>query len=77
MFLAVVSFTVPLAAPLEVWHSWIKRYKKVYSSEREEARRKQIWLGNVLNISEHNSKNLTFVIQLNQFADLVSIFSKS
>jgi hypothetical protein len=46
---------------------------KVYLNESEEASRKQIWLRNLLKISDHNSRNLTFVMELNQFADLVSI----
>ena len=73
VFLAVVSVAVGLAGTWEGWHLWQQRHKKVYLNESEEASRKQIWLRNLLKISDHNSRNLTFVMELNQFADLVSL----
>ena len=61
------------AGTREKWHLWKERHNKVYLNESEEASRKQTWLRNLLKISDHNSRNVTFVMELNQFADLVSI----
>ena len=72
VFLAVVSAAVGLVGTQEAWYLWKERHKKEYLNESEEASRKQIWLRNFLKISDHNSRNQTFVMQLNQFADMVS-----
>jgi C1A family cysteine protease len=70
IFLTIVSVAVGQAGTREKWHLWKERHMKVYLNESEEASRKQIWLRNLLKISDHNSRNLTFVMELNQFADL-------
>ena len=72
VFLAVVALTVTHGMLLDKWRSWKERHKKLYSSVREEKERKQIWLRNVREILHHNSGNDTFVMQPNQFADMVS-----
>ena len=57
---------------LQEWQWWKEINQKVYSTEDEVVSRKEIWMRNARKISEHNSRNETFVMQLNKFADLVS-----
>lgn len=75
IFLVLVSVTVGQDALLESWNLWKHQHRKVYSSEKEEANKKQTWLANLRNISHMNLENLSFVMKLNQFADMVSIIT--
>ena len=76
VFLAIVSLTAAQVTLLEnKWHSWKERHRKLYSSVKEEADRKQTWLRNVREILHHNSGNHTFMMQPNQFSDMVSHYN--
>ena len=77
VFLAVVALTAAHGMLLDKWHSWKERHKKLYSTVREEEDRKQTWLTNVREILRHNSGNHTFVMQPNQFCDMVSHYIPS
>ena len=72
VFLAVVSVVLGKTALLAMWDSWLERHQKTYS-ESEASTRKIIWMKNAQRILHLNSKNYSFVMQLNQFADLVSL----
>lgn len=72
LFLAVVSVIAANDTLVDKWHSWKTQYRRVYTSEKEEEYRKQTWLNNLHKISHLNSYNHTFVMQLNQYSDLVS-----
>lgn len=72
VLLAIFSLTVGQDILADTWHSWRERYRKVYSSAGEAARRQQIWMRNFEKISSHNSRNHSYSVNLNQFADFVS-----
>ena len=77
VLLALVCLAVGEDAILGTWHSWKNRHRKVYSSAEEETRRMETWLGNLHEISRHNSlENQAFELKLNQFADMVSSSKK-
>ncbi|ESP02434.1 hypothetical protein LOTGIDRAFT_172091 [Lottia gigantea] len=52
------------------WHSWKKKYGKVYSNPKEELYRRTIWQKNLLYVRNHNEKSdKEFLLHINQFAD--------
>jgi C1A family cysteine protease len=57
---------------LPSFDSWTKTYNKSYSNYSEYNNRHIIYTSNLLKISEHNSKNHTWTMDVNQFADLTS-----
>lgn len=73
VFLGVVSVIAADDTIVGKWHSWKTQHRRVYTSKREEEYRKQTWLSNFHKISNLNSYNHTFVMQLNQYSDLVSL----
>ena len=58
---------------LDKWNLWKARHRKVYSSHKEESNRRLTWLRNYQEITQHNSANYSFVLQQNQFSDLVRL----
>jgi len=51
---------------------WVREYKKSYKGTKEFNLRQKIFAANMKLIQEHNAKNLSFTLGLNQFADLTN-----
>lgn len=56
----------------EEWKQWKEEHSVLYASIEEEMYRYSIWLDNMKYIIQHNDKNLSFTLKMNQFGDLVS-----
>ena len=71
----VLSACLACAAAIaeEEWQGWKDKHYKVYSTPGEEGSRLSIWKENYQKILEHNMANHSFVLGLNEFADMVSI----
>ena len=70
--LALCSLVVFAAAhPIDDWTSFKTQYGKSYESTTEEDLRMQIWRDHSNFIIEHNKRNATFTMAMNQFGDLV------
>ena len=54
------------------FYEWMNIYSKSYSSEDEESVRKAIYDENVAKVIAHNSKNYSWTMGVNKFADLTS-----
>jgi len=64
-----------VAAQTEVdvaFSKWVTKYTKQYKGTKEFNLRKKIFTQNYQMIEEHNAKNLSFTMGLNQFADLTN-----
>ena len=63
------------------WVHWKKAHSKLYTSSQEDDLRYQIYRSNVLKIQDHNERanngEFTFVVGVNQFADLTQAEFKS
>ena len=57
---------------LPSFNTWINTYNKSYLNENEYVYRQSIYLSNLVKISVHNSKNYSWTMGVNQFADLTS-----
>jgi len=57
---------------LLVFKEWAKDFAREYSGVENAAHRYKIWLENLQGIAEHNSKQSSYKLRLNQFADLTS-----
>ena len=57
---------------IDEWRRWKLNYEKVYQTEEEDSFRMRIWQQNYKLIQKHNSANLSYKLELNHFADLVS-----
>jgi len=55
---------------IHVFREWSKDYNRNYHTIEEETLRYKIWYENLGRISQTNSKNLSYKLRLNQFADL-------
>lgn len=78
IFLVALRLEVTYALPntrvmlyKEEWNSWKEEHNMKYPTWNEEIKRYSIWEENKKFIEEHNSKNLSFVLRMNQFGDLV------
>ena len=57
------------------WYSWKLDHEKFYQDSNQENMRRMIWYENYRLISQHNSAaNHSYALELNEFADLVSIY---
>ena len=54
------------------WRLWKAKYSKSYGSVDEESKRLSIWLKNKAYVTEHNSMETSFELEMNQFADMTS-----
>jgi len=52
------------------FHSYVKQYNKKYESAIEYERRLSIFSDSVLEVEEHNSKNLSWTKKINEFSDM-------
>jgi C1A family cysteine protease len=55
-----------------VFEEWAKDFERAYTSIEDTAYRYKIWLDNLYGIVAHNSKQSSYKLRLNQFADLTS-----
>jgi len=55
---------------LPPFDTWINTYNKTYTNISEYNYRQNIYLSNLIKISQHNSENHTWTMGVNQFADL-------
>lgn len=76
LVLAVLALSSVLCAQCQSftdeWGMWKQTHGKTYLDTEEEGARKMVWMENYRLIREHNSKNLSYTLDLNEFADMVS-----
>ena len=65
-----VSFSVNLD---DEWGNWKSFYAKAYDDEAQESVRRLVWEDNWRFVQRHNSEGHTYEVEMNEFADLVSI----
>ena len=58
---------------LPSFDTWIHSYNRTYPNSSEYNYRQNIYLSNLVKISQHNSQNHTWTMGVNQFADLTSL----
>lgn len=64
------------ALPFEAqWEQWKKQHAKAYLNGKEEFKKKVVWAKNAKFIEEFNQEEHTFSLDMNHFADVVSINS--
>jgi len=54
----------------QVFKDWSKDFQRVYSTVEETAHRYSVWLSNLERIAQTNSRQYSYKLRLNQFADL-------
>ncbi|XVF59365.1 hypothetical protein PTKIN_Ptkin07bG0269900 [Pterospermum kingtungense] len=57
---------------MSLYKSWLVKHGKAYNGVGEEEKRFEIFKDNLRFIDEHNSKNTTYKLGLNKFADLTN-----
>ncbi|XVE82836.1 hypothetical protein DITRI_Ditri16bG0037700 [Diplodiscus trichospermus] len=57
---------------MSLYKSWVLKHGKAYNGIGEDEKRFEIFKDNLKFIDEHNSKNRTYKLGLNQFADLTN-----
>ena len=75
LFLQFILLLCPASAAVkeaEEWRLWKAKYGKAYLSIGEQTQRQKIWLLNRELVKEHNSKESTFELELNWFADMTA-----
>ena len=55
------------------WEAWKSLYSKVYDDEATESARRLVWENNWRFVQQHNSEGHSFEVEMNKFADLVSL----
>ena len=81
MSLAVMKLLILFAAIVGVfsatlddeWAMWKSRFSKVYEDEATESVRRIVWENNWQFVQQHNSEGHSFEVEMNEFADLVSV----
>jgi cathepsin L len=71
--LIAAVLAVPAIATPADFAAWKAKFGKLYSSEEEESLRAAIFNQNVIRVEEHNAKNLSWTMDLNEFADLTAM----
>ena len=69
---ASVSFSATLDAE---WENWKSVYGKKYDDEAAESVRRIVWEDNWKSVQQHNSEGHGYSLEMNEFADLVSLCS--
>ena len=64
----------PLEASEDEWKDWKQRHQKMYGDASEEGMRRAVWTNNYQKVSSHNEARLGFSLEMNEFADMVSVF---
>jgi len=68
LFITLISST----SILWEFASWQVKYKKIYTNPYEIAKRSKIFITNYEYIENHNKRNLSYTLALNQYADLTN-----
>ena len=55
------------------WEKWKSLHSKVYDDEAVESIRRVVWESNWWYVQQHNSEEHSFQVEMNKFADLVSL----
>ena len=55
------------------WDLWKSQYAKSYEDEATESVRRLVWEDNWRFVQRHNSEGHSFQVEMNKFADLVSV----
>jgi cathepsin L len=73
IFLCIlIAFVAASTQTNAAFSKWVSQYKKQYKGTKEFSLRRKIFTQNLQLIQEHNAKNLSFTLGLNQFADLTN-----
>ena len=76
MLLLIVVLSTCSALPIEVqWENWKKQHAKVYLNGKEEFQKKVTWAKNAKFVEDFNQEEHTYSLDMNHFADMVSINS--
>ena len=72
IFAAIIgaSFSVDLD---DEWRRWKSQYAKGYDDEATESVRRLVWEDNWRFVQQHNSEGHSYEVEMNEFADLVSV----
>ena len=54
------------------WELWKIKYNKEYEDEAAESVRRLVWQDSWRFVQQHNSEGLSYEVEMNEFADLVS-----
>ena len=65
-----VSFSATLD---DEWEAWKSLYAKVYDDEATESVHRLVWEDNWRFVQQHNSEGHSYRVEMNKFADLVSL----
>ena len=72
LFPAIIGVTFSATLDDE-WGRWKSLYSKVYDDEATESVRRLVWQDNWQFVQQHNSEGHSFEVEMNEFADLVSL----
>lgn len=73
-FLSIIVLTSARLQMKNDWEAWKREHGKAYSDTLEESLRHAIWFQSYHYIEDHNKRE-SFRLNLNEFADLVGLFS--
>lgn len=72
VLLLAVSTTLGFKYTQE-WEQWKSDHAKKYESDAVEKHRYSIWEKNMMFVEQHNAEEAGFEVEMNEFADLVSL----
>ena len=67
--IVVLATTLPLQ---DEWENWKREHEKQYSSDMEESFHHAAWFQSYHHVQQHNQREESFKLGLNEFSDLVS-----
>ena len=74
LILFAVVIGVSFSATLDdEWKRWKTLYAKAYDDEPTESVRRLVWEDNWRFVQQHNSEGHSYRVEMNKFADLVSL----
>ena len=74
LILFAVVIGVSFSATLDdEWKRWKTLYSKAYDDEATESVRRLLWEDNWRFVQQHNSEGHSYRVEMNKFADLVSL----
>ena len=71
-FVFIATLPLSYCRSFDEWQKWKFNYEKTYDTVEEDSFRMSIWQQNYMLVQKHNSANLSYKLELNHFADLVS-----
>ena len=75
----LVLVTVVASRPTtDTFDGWKRTFGKTYESDAHETSRREIWISNKAFVDEHNENHADakFKLEMNEFADMVSILQQ-